>query len=271
MPGATLGLAPGGPVEPSKMSVNKTFMGRVFLPPAPSAELHINIGWNTVGNQSYPEWMPLFAEAISKEDYDRLTGNIKAHLETNAIPFWQTQCALCCCGMCVCCPCVYVYFRASAITKELKQIAQEFNGARVEFTQMAKPTGFGNLQAFDQYGQPPMSEFGATMEIAGVMKPSWPLQGYNIILKAPVSYDIRSIWPGVSGGAANLLIPGGQMPAALPVAAPVVAVMARGGGGATVVPKSAAERLSELKGLLDDGLINEEDFADQKAKVLEAM
>ncbi len=30
------------------MSVDRTFMGRVFLPPAPSAELHVNIGWNTV-------------------------------------------------------------------------------------------------------------------------------------------------------------------------------------------------------------------------------
>jgi hypothetical protein len=40
-------------------------MSRVFLPPTPSAELHVNIGWNTVGNQADPEWMPLFGKAIS--------------------------------------------------------------------------------------------------------------------------------------------------------------------------------------------------------------
>ena len=50
------------------------------------------------------------------------------------------------------------------------------------------------------------------------------------------------------------------------------------GGAAAVVPyiiaekpKSATERLAELKKLMDDGLINEEEYAGLKAKVLESM
>ena len=51
--------------------------------------------------------------------------------------------------------------------------------------------------------------------------------------------------------------------------------MSRGGGGAATVvpiiaetPKSASERLAELKKLMDDGLITEEEYAGSKAKVL---
>ena len=176
-------------------------MGRVFLPPAPSAELHVNIGWNTAGNQEYPEWMPLFGEAISKANYDRLIAKIKAHLEANAIPMWLVCCG---CGVCpvpgLCC----LYMKASSITKELQKISDEFDGARVELFQATSPSG---LQAYDQYGQPPMKMFGGNKHHAGTMKPAWPPLGYNIILKAPKSFDLRSVWPGASQGAANLQIP----------------------------------------------------------------
>ena len=64
----------------------KTFMVRVFLPPAPGDELYINIGYCYGGNQVYPEWMPLFREAISKEDYDRFIAKIKAYFDANVIP-----------------------------------------------------------------------------------------------------------------------------------------------------------------------------------------
>jgi hypothetical protein len=188
------------------MSVDRTFMGRVFLPPAPSAELHVNIGWNTVGNQAYPEWMPLFGEAISKPDYESLIAKIKTHLEANAIPMWQVACGMCpptCLVGGACC----LYLKASAITKELGKIGDEFNGARVELYQATHPSGFGNLQAFDQYGQPLMKEFGRSEHRAGCMKPCWPPLGYNIILKAPRSFDLRSVWPGVSQSAANVQIP----------------------------------------------------------------
>jgi hypothetical protein len=188
------------------MAVDRTFMGRVFLPPAPSAELHVNIGWNTVGNQAYPEWMPLFGEAISKADYDRMIAKIKAHLDANAIPMWQVACGMCP-PTCIVGGACYLYIKASAITKELQKISEEFDGARVELCQTSYPTGFGNLQAYDQYGQPPMHMFGRSEHSAGMMKPCWPPNGYNVILKAPRTFDLRSVWPGVSQGAANVQIP----------------------------------------------------------------
>jgi membrane protease subunit (stomatin/prohibitin family) len=73
---------------------------------------------------------------------------------------------------------------------------------------MTHPTGHGTLQAYDQYGQPAMKEFGRTKNHAGVMKQCWPPTGYNIILHESKSFDLRIVWPGVSkSNAANLQIP----------------------------------------------------------------
>lgn len=174
------------------MSADKTFMGRVFLPPAPSAELHINIGFNTVGNQAYPEWMPIFKEAISKKDYDRMIGKIKAYLDENAMPMYCVSLACCCFPIGL----PYLYVKTGNITSGLQQIGNEFNGARVELCQMSTPTGLtADMMAFDQYGQAPMTMFGGSDRRAGEMKPCWPPLGYNIILKTPQSFNLRNAWP----------------------------------------------------------------------------
>ena len=150
--------------------------------------------------------MPLFGEAISKADYESLIAKIKAHLEANAMKLWLIYCAMCapcCVGLC------YVYPKASALTRELGKIGEDFDGACVELVQISYPTGFGNQQAYDQYGQPLMTMMGGTQHRAGEMKPCWPPLGYNIILKAPRSFDLRNVWPGVSQqqSAAGLQIP----------------------------------------------------------------
>ena len=102
--------------------------------------------------------------------------------------------------------------------------------------------------------------------------------GYIIYNRLDVSWQAVAapvIMQSMERGAGGNL----QIPTSVPVAAPEVLDMTRGGGGATVVPegvvqkpkKTPREQLSELKGLLDDGLISEEEFASSKAKVLEAM
>ena len=177
--------------------VDKTFMGRVFLPPAPSAELHINIGWNVRNGQRYAEWMPVFQEAISQKDYEELVSKLKDYLETNAINPYLPICAqmTCVCGV-GCCICGYLYVTASSITRDLKKIAEEYPGARVELFQMTTPTALtADAMGFDQYGQPPQQVFGAGEHSAGEMKPCWPPLGYNIILKATQTSDLRSVWP----------------------------------------------------------------------------
>ncbi len=150
--------------------------------------------------------MPLFGEAISKADYESLIAKIKAHIEANAIPMWQVACGMCP-PTCLVGGACYVYLKASAITRDLGKIGEEFDGARVELFQATYPTGFGNQQAYDQYGQPLMKMFGGSKSRAGQMKPCWPPLGYSIILKAPRSFDLRNVWPGVSQSAASLQIP----------------------------------------------------------------
>jgi hypothetical protein len=145
--------------------------------------------------------MPLFGEAISKADYDRLIAKIKAHLEANAIPSWQVCCSYTVCPVPGCC---WIYMKGMSISEELQKIGEEFDGARVELCQASSPSG---LQAYDQYGQPLMFVFGGNKNSAGTMMPAWPPLGYNIILKAPKSFDLRSVWPGASQNAANIQIP----------------------------------------------------------------
>jgi hypothetical protein len=178
------------------MMVDKTFMGRVFLPPE-SAELHINIGWNERGGQKYAEWMPVFQEAISQKDYEALVSKLKDYFETNAINPFLPRCAMATltCGV-GCLICGYMAVKASSITRDLKEIAAEFSGARIELVQMTTPTALtADAMGFDQYGQPPQQVFGEGKHSAGQMKPCWPPLGWNIILKAPETSDLRSLWP----------------------------------------------------------------------------
>ena len=74
--------------------VDKTFMGRVFLPPHPNNELHINIGWNVTDGQKFPEWLPIFQEAITQQEYDALISKIKEYLAKNAINHCLPTCAM---------------------------------------------------------------------------------------------------------------------------------------------------------------------------------
>ena len=105
------------------MMVDKTFMGRVFLPPEPSAELHINFGWNVQNGQKYPELMPLFQEAISKQDYEALMSKIKDYLEKNSINDCLPICGLMTIGCGVgCFVCGSIAHSASKITSDLTKI-----------------------------------------------------------------------------------------------------------------------------------------------------
>ena len=93
----------------------------------------------------------------------------------------------------------YLFVKASKITSDLKHIADEFAGARVELFQITTPTALTpDAMGFDQFGQPAQSMFGQTEHSAGQLKPCWPPLGYNIILKAPKSFDLRASWPKTS-------------------------------------------------------------------------
>jgi len=199
------------------------FEGRVFLPPsaasentectwgvvvrragqaepdwAPSDELHVNIGWITRGGKTtYPDWMPLFQAAISEQDYNLLIGRIKEYREKNTISRLQETCGRTCClfpwGM------VSRWFflkKKETMTRELDNISKDF-GARVEFYSDTKRTGDGRkYHAFDQFGKICKYFYSHGPNGGGAWKPCWPPTGYNIILRAPGSFDLRGVWPG---------------------------------------------------------------------------
>jgi hypothetical protein len=60
------------------MVVRKDFMGRIFMCPedfTPSdqgPQFWVNIGFNTHGNQIFPQWVAEMESAASKADYDVL-------------------------------------------------------------------------------------------------------------------------------------------------------------------------------------------------------
>ena len=288
--------------------VSKDFMGRVFLPPAPSANLHINIGWSATDGQKYPEWMPIFQEAISKEDYDSLISKIKDYLSANSINACLPMCAVttmsCGVGCFVCC---YLAAAGTKITGDLKKIGEEFPGASVTLCQMTTPTAqTPDAMAFDQWGVPCQQVFGQGKHSRGQLKPCWPPLGYNIILRAPSSFDLRSVWPknmsspvrapipchdtslpgrpvcchrspallnALFAHRAPQVMPTAMMPTAMQVMPTAISAIAV----AMPVPESmgreddAAAKLMKLKELFDAGAIDQVDYDQKKAELLNFM
>merc|ERR1719491_1124413 len=118
----------------------------------------------------------------------------------------------CCCCCVGCCICGYIAHSASKITRNLEIIGDEFAGARVALVQATFPTALtADAMAFDQYGQSPQSKFRK----GGEMKPCWPPLGYNIILKAPTTFDLQRVWP-------KSLSTGGMLPTVGQTHMPVV-------------------------------------------------
>ena len=258
----------------------KDFMGRVFLPPAPSQELYINIGLRFTNGQAYPEWMPLFGEAISKTEYDALIGKIRGYFDQNAVngdlydsyESVGTWCFFC-----------YLKQTEKRMDRDLKKIAEEYAGARVEQIATARPTALTDTaMAFDQYGAPAMYAFGSDG-----MKPCWPPFGYNIVLKAPASFDMRSIWPKpMENLASGIGAPTTARVVVEPVttAAPVVVTPVTTAAPVVVEPVATAapvvqaigreeptpsERLRSAEKLRGDGLITEVEIQAKRKAILD--
>ena len=53
------------------------YMNRIYLAPrnaqpTDGTDLWINVGWNTKGNMTFPEWIPALAPVCTKDEYDQL-------------------------------------------------------------------------------------------------------------------------------------------------------------------------------------------------------
>eukprot|EP00128_Syssomonas_multiformis_P018125 Colp12_sorted_trinity150504_noHs@32609 len=179
------------------MATNRNYMGRIFKLNG-SADFYLNLGWNTRGNQKYPEWIPPLGVAIEKHAYDALIQDFKTMFDAEALDFCAAQSSLFLCmftaGV-LSCPMIYYCHRVKVvlqrhindiITKHKANLRPGCN-MRCELLEMASATS-GNI-AFDQYGQRLESVFEH-----GVA-PTWPPLGYNIIITAPEASSLP--WPPV--------------------------------------------------------------------------
>jgi hypothetical protein len=181
------------------------YMGRVFLPPAPSQDLHVNIGLLLEGNQNFPKWMPVFEHAISEKDYDEMVGKMKALLAEKYMSEFdlsmRTLSVLFCLGI----GCLFYKCKEDGIKDSLKGIAAEYGldiievgntGCRYISHKKDDVNGIG----FDQHGIP----LSLLSEKGSRQIPAWPPMGFNIILKGTPELDLRSSWPRSAGALAML-------------------------------------------------------------------
>ena len=180
------------------------FMGRVYLPPAPSQDLHVNIGYPYEGKQLFPSWMPVFEHAISKKDYDEMVGKMKALLAEKCITecdlSMRTLSVLFCLGV----GCLFFKIKQDGITNSLKSIAAEYGVDIILVGAMGCRMIYNNQDVnaigIDQYGIP----LSTLSEKRNRQVPAWAPPGYNIILKGSPELDLRSSWPRSAGALAML-------------------------------------------------------------------
>ena len=206
------------------------FKGQVFLAPAPMDELHINIGGITKNKEPYPEWKPLFQEAISEQDFNLLIERIKECREKNNVSACLKEFAL---SQAIFpwgwVASFFLVKQVQRITHDLDNIAKDFNGARVNYVSIDRLTLKGSPwcmccagvaeslsseppEAFDQAGHhnrlsvlkhPAERTDGLVIGGDRIIdidrerykwgRTIWPLYGYNVVLKAPTS--LRKVWP----------------------------------------------------------------------------
>ena len=101
------------------------------------------------------------------------------------------------------------------------------------------------------------------------MKPCWPPLGYNIILKAPTSFDMRSVWPRPTNMASGIGVPTTTI--VVPVAAGAVVAPDPAPIAEVIVRETPAERIKVAEKLRDDGLITEDEFQAKRKAILEEL
>lgn len=178
------------------MSVISYIMGRTFMAPrsktnGPGCELWINFGWNTQGNQRFPDYVAELAPVIDATTYQQMCKELQEMFNKESYPFeLMCMCMLCApCTLCLSCCAAKMY--ANKLTEKAREIVERHSRhgkgitrMRLELIEMAVPTGDMGV---DQYGQP--------LQQPRDHKLIWPPLGYNIIVSLPE----RVAWPPTPG------------------------------------------------------------------------
>ena len=169
-------------------------MGRIYMKPlgqsrGQNAELYVNIGWNTSGNQIYPPYDPRLAAACTEAQYNDLINACKEYMDSNTVPFPAMMCCMICGIYCLCIPCCCIYAWAKGFTKGLKDIIDKKTDEWSYPVRLALMEVGGHVaqlpdqMAYDQYGQP--------LFVTGKhgMHAAWPPLGYNLIIVLPMKAE----------------------------------------------------------------------------------
>ena len=253
---------------------DKTAAGRIFLAPGTSpaaAEVWVNIGWETEGDQVYPSYVPQLADACSADQYQGLMDALRRVLKGSSVnvPAYRVAALCFLCGGC----CLWCIMNANAQTlrgEVADAVAEHCRAwpaaARLEAVATAGP-GAADRAGLDQWGKPLV---GAGP--GGSQRPVWPPAGLNVVLTVPGD-AMRGHWPGPG------VVPLVPMQRPQPEPEPMLmgkpkALDAPAEGPVQGIPlaeascASMAQQLRDLKELLEEGVLTQAEFDEQKAKLL---
>lgn len=176
------------------MSVQKTYMGRIFMKPlaksrGQNAELYINIGWNTSGNQLFPPYDARLGMVCSEEQYNDLMNALREYMAENSFNMCCCVCAMIMAPYTLCISCCIAHACTSKYTEKLVQITQEKTKGfsypwRLELMQAGGHQAMvPDQMAYDQHGQPLIvsNKHGTFAQ--------WPPLGYNVIVILPMKAE----------------------------------------------------------------------------------
>ncbi|KAJ1478948.1 hypothetical protein T484DRAFT_1903731 [Baffinella frigidus] len=159
----------------------KSYMGRIFLTPVKFSpeqgpQFWVNIGFNTAGNQIFPEWCVQMEGAVSKPDYDALMKDLKEYFDAEA----GSPASVIAQNFGLNCGCLFAHFE-SGMNAVLARHAPRFPGGIIierKDEEMSKPVAnVPQEQSVDQYGNGLFATVGKSRR--------WPPVGYNLILQVP--------------------------------------------------------------------------------------
>ena len=178
---------------------NKDYMGRIYMKPlgqsrGQNAELYVNIGWNTSGNQTYPPYDPRLAAACTEAQYNDLINAYRDYIDSNAPPFPAMMCCMICSmafGIyCCCIPLCCLYAWAKRFTGSLQEVTKKKTDewscpVRLALMEMGGHVAqVPDQMAYDQYGQPLL-----VSGKHGHVNAAWPPLGYNLIIVMPMKAE----------------------------------------------------------------------------------
>ena len=229
------------------MKVNMEYMNRIYLAPrnaqpTDGTDLWINVGWNTKGNMTFPEWIPALAPVCTKDEYDQLATRMIDYIKekgfnvnvvrgffcgvsclflagvamaplaatgSGLVPMIATEGAA---GACCVGGCLATKQYTNKITEDLKAMLQDagWRGVLPPRLQLKSNTSLTgetpDTMGIDQYGTPLKANIGDGND-GSIYGPVWPPLGYNLVVTIPKAEGGALNWPGVAPTVAAVAAP----------------------------------------------------------------